>query len=100
MRRKHFPQSGTDLAAAPDMAMSVTMVVSVASAVVVSVACGVWAGVVGHQRRPFARAGVGSALAMSGMMSISPRSSAALAVELSGMIMKRTSSTSGRLPPV
>ena len=66
VRGEHFPQRGTDLAAAPAMAMSVTMVVTVASAVVVSVACGVWVGVVGHARRPFARAGVGSALAMSG----------------------------------
>ncbi len=55
MWRKHFPQRGTDLAAASAVAVSVTM--SVACAVVVSVVCGVRVGFVGHARRPFGRAG-------------------------------------------
>ncbi|MCY1512191.1 hypothetical protein D9M68_466430 [compost metagenome] len=41
-----------------------------------------------------------SLLDRSSMMSISPRSSAALAVESSGTMTNRTSSTSGRLDPV
>ena len=60
MRRKHFPQRSTDLAATPDVAVSVTM--TVACAVVVSVLCGARVGVVGHARRPFGRTGVDSAL--------------------------------------
>ena len=73
MWRKHFPQRGTDLAAAS--AVSVTMLVTVACAVVVSVVCAVWVGFVGHSRRPFARAGVGAAMEVSGCRVVSSAAS-------------------------
>ena len=60
MRRKHFPQRSTDLAATPDVAVSVTM--TVACLVVMSVVCGVRVDVVGHAPRPVGRAGFDSAL--------------------------------------
>ena len=62
MWRKHFPQCGTDLAAAPAVAVSVTM--SVAWAVVMSVVGGVRVSLMGHAPRPFDRTGFDSALMM------------------------------------
>ena len=62
MRRKHFPQRSTDLAATPDVAVSVTM--TVACLVVMSVVCGVRVDVVGHAPRPFGRTRFDSALMM------------------------------------
>ena len=62
MRRKHFPQRSTDLAATPAVAVSVTM--TVASALVMSVVCGVRVRIVGHAPRPFGRTRFDSALMM------------------------------------
>jgi hypothetical protein len=60
VRGEHFPQRGTDLAATPAVAMSV----SVACTVVVFVVCGVRVGVVGHAPRPCRRTRFDSALMM------------------------------------
>ena len=68
MRRKHFPQRGTDLAATPAVAVSVTM--GVAWAVVMSVVGGVRVSLVGHAPRPFGpdriRLGVDDGAGMQG----------------------------------
>jgi len=65
MRCKHFPQRGTDLAAAPVVAVSMSVIMAVAFAVLLSVLCGVRLGVVGHALRPFALAGFASAILVS-----------------------------------
>ena len=59
MRRKHFPQRSTDLAAPAIMAVSVIMMVG--WAVVMSVVGGVLLSLVGHARCPVGRAAFDSA---------------------------------------
>ena len=60
MRRKHFPQRGTDLAATPAVAVSVAMVCGLGRDM--SVVGGVRVSLVGHAPRPFDRTAFDSAL--------------------------------------
>ena len=59
MRRKHFPQRSTDLAATAIMAVSAIMIVG--WAVAMSLLGGVLLSPVGHARCPFGRTGFDSA---------------------------------------